>query len=231
MASTDCMFHKFGHCKFGDVCRHRHLTEICTTAGCIANLCEKRHPRNCIYHMRFDGCKFGDHCSYMHPEIEGQKSADTEIKVMESRIIHLEQLLEAKEDETKLLNEKISNLKSSFTKLEKEMAGIGIVMEKAVENAVTSLLQKININQDEKEKQREQQFVTLNAQLSILANAIDSSSFKTSPQIVQSSNSQLNKISSIDDKTTSTKCNICGKSYRNQNDLMNHERSTHRLNF
>ena len=65
----------------------------------------------------------------------------TQLKVTESRILTLEQLLEVKEDESKLLNEKMNHLETSFTKLETEMAGIGKAVEKAFENAVVSLVQ------------------------------------------------------------------------------------------
>ena len=91
-------------------------------------------------------------CSYFHPNTDDQKNRDAEVKIMESRIFELERMLEVKEDETKLMNEKINNLETSVIKLEAEVAGIGIVVEKAIENAVVSLVQKLNINQDEKAK-------------------------------------------------------------------------------
>ena len=62
-----CKFHKFGHCKFGETCRHLHIDTICTNSNCSRKLCSLRHPKHCKYFTSTGFCKFNEDCSYLHP--------------------------------------------------------------------------------------------------------------------------------------------------------------------
>ena len=63
--NTLCLHNKFGHCKFQDTCRHRHVYSLCDTDNCDISSCDKRHPRICRYYLNYGRCKF-DPCSYSH---------------------------------------------------------------------------------------------------------------------------------------------------------------------
>ena len=63
--NTLCLHNKFGHCKFRDTCRHRHVYSLCDTDNCDISSCDKRHPRICRYYLNYGRCKF-DPCSYSH---------------------------------------------------------------------------------------------------------------------------------------------------------------------
>ena len=61
-----CLFNKFGHCKYQDKCRKRHVVAICERNQCEIAKCLERHPRECNYYKEFGRCKFGDYCSFKH---------------------------------------------------------------------------------------------------------------------------------------------------------------------
>ena len=61
-----CKFHRYGHCKFGSLCRHFHTQDTCFTEDCDKLSCTSRHPRLCLYLSGFGHCKFGTACSYLH---------------------------------------------------------------------------------------------------------------------------------------------------------------------
>ena len=63
--NTLCLHNKFGHCKFQDTCRHRHVSSLCDTDNCEISSCDKRHPRICHYYLNYRRCKFFP-CSYSH---------------------------------------------------------------------------------------------------------------------------------------------------------------------
>ena len=61
---TICRHNKYGHCKYGETCRHYHVNEICERSKCKIFRCEKRHPRECKYWREYKICKFNEFCSY-----------------------------------------------------------------------------------------------------------------------------------------------------------------------
>ena len=64
-AQVSCKFHKTGHCKFGQNCRHFHSQTICSVANCDKK-CLDRHPKPCRSYARLGRCKFESTCSYLH---------------------------------------------------------------------------------------------------------------------------------------------------------------------
>ena len=103
-----CYFNKFGHCKYLDTCRNRHLNIICENADCEVQRCSKRHPRDCIFFRKFRRCKFGDYCSYKHCEI--LNSENCEITILKSKVEALEKLLEQKDRGIESILETISSM-------------------------------------------------------------------------------------------------------------------------
>ena len=68
MASNSpiCLHNKFGHCKFANACRLKHISEKCAIKDCEVTFCVQRHPKTCTYFSRYGRCKFGNYCSFSH---------------------------------------------------------------------------------------------------------------------------------------------------------------------
>ena len=128
-AQTCCKFHKTGHCKFGQNCRHFHSFTICSVANCDKK-CPNRHPKPCHNHARFGRCKFGSSCSYLHcNSAPANDSLADDVKELKEALKQVMQILKAKEDQIQMLEEKMltvianANISStsdaSFPSLEK----------------------------------------------------------------------------------------------------------------
>ena len=106
-AQVSCKFHKTGHCKFGQNCRHFHSNTICSVANCDKK-CPDRHPKPCRSYARLGKCKFGSICSYLHcdsPAVNDTLADD--VKELKEALKQVMQILKAKEDQMQLLEEKI----------------------------------------------------------------------------------------------------------------------------
>ena len=68
MAAAPCKYFQFGHCRFGEFCKHRHVKEVCNNENCEIVNCTLRHPKECRYIREYHRCKFGDFCNYSHIE-------------------------------------------------------------------------------------------------------------------------------------------------------------------
>ena len=117
-AQVSCKFHKTGHCKFGQNCRHFHSQTICSVANCDKK-CLDRHPKPCRSYARLSRCKFGSNCSYLH--CDSDPANDTlidDVKELKEALKQVMQNLKAKEDQIQMLEEKmltvIANANISF---------------------------------------------------------------------------------------------------------------------
>ena len=111
-AVEPCKFHLYGHCKFGSSCRHLHTQHTCTNTRCNKSSCTSRHPRPCIYFTRSGHCKFGTACSYLHVT----NAMDSEVEKMKKDLEQTVSLLKAKENEIKMLEERVGKLESQLNK-------------------------------------------------------------------------------------------------------------------
>ena len=68
-AEQVCNFYKYGHCKFMDLCRNKHVKELCQNEVCEVINCPLRHPKTCRFYLFYGRCKF-EPCSYLHKESE-----------------------------------------------------------------------------------------------------------------------------------------------------------------
>jgi hypothetical protein len=117
LASSVCKFHQHGHCKFGELCKHFHSQNNCFILNCDDSNCKDRHPRLCVYHMRFGHCRFGSSCSYLHTTLTPQ--TDVPENILHNEIIKLKETLESvvaalknKEIEMKVLEQRIFCIES-----------------------------------------------------------------------------------------------------------------------
>ena len=67
---TICSKNKFGFCKFGNLCRMKHLEKLCDSENCEIVNCEMRNPKDCYFYNFYGSCKFGEYCRYHHRAIE-----------------------------------------------------------------------------------------------------------------------------------------------------------------
>ena len=44
-----CRYFKFGFCRFKEMCRFMHISEVCENPSCEIKLCNLRHPRICNF--------------------------------------------------------------------------------------------------------------------------------------------------------------------------------------
>ena len=80
-----CRYNKFGFCKYGEVCRKKHVSEKCYKSSCEVGACDLRHSKICKYYREFKRCKFGQYCYFDHKETDSEvlekKVNDLTIKV------------------------------------------------------------------------------------------------------------------------------------------------------
>ena len=112
-AQLACKFHKSGHCKFGQKCRHFHSNIVCSSAICDKS-CQHRHPKACLYHLRFGQCKFGNKCSYLHPD-SNQDNSDLakDVEELKTALKQVLKVLEAKAIEIKKLEDKVNAIEAT----------------------------------------------------------------------------------------------------------------------
>ena len=98
-----CKFHKRGHCKFGHSCRRFH-----------SDTCQHRHPKACLYHLRFGRCKFGTRCSYLHPDLDQRNnSLASDVEQLKKALEEVVKSLKTKENEIRKLEAKVHTLEAA----------------------------------------------------------------------------------------------------------------------
>ena len=109
-----CQHFKFGHCKFGNFCRNRHVITICEDMNCDISLCRNRHPRPCKFYQNYGRCKFSP-CSFKHEENkweEQNRSLNNLKNEIEEKCVEMENMKTEIEKLTKLcdlLSKRIPN--------------------------------------------------------------------------------------------------------------------------
>ena len=117
---TVCKFHQYGSCKFGDTCRQFHTLHTCNNFHCDRSSCLSRHPKSCVYHQNFEYCKFESKCFFLHFESKTE-ILGREIKTLKEGFQAILESLSNKEDEIKLLSEKIKELDKFKSSLNKQL--------------------------------------------------------------------------------------------------------------
>ena len=104
-----CTYFKFGHCKFRQYCRNRHVETVCEQLNCDLDVCENRHPIRCKYYENFGRCKFSP-CSFLHVKQDHFSLYLEKINVLENSM---------KENnlEIETLKSTVKNLKESLDKV------------------------------------------------------------------------------------------------------------------
>ena len=102
-----CVYHKYGFCKFKDLCRRKHYEEKCEdSVECKgAKHCQKRHPKVCKKYNSEKGCQFGCECAYSHnisvKSKEPTNDLEKKVEILETIVIEMAKKLITLEDELK----------------------------------------------------------------------------------------------------------------------------------
>ena len=127
MAATHCKFYQFGHCRYGEHCRNRHVIELCKDENCHISICLKRHPKECRFFHVYRRCKFGDYCNYLHLEDATDSHACNDHLVKG----FIEQV-EALESENKKLIIKVDKLEAKYVERRKKIMAKRLLEVEAV---------------------------------------------------------------------------------------------------
>ena len=93
-----CLFNKFGYCRYGELCKHKHLKEVCDDLDCEQKeVCHKRHPKQCRYYRDFGRCKFSEYCFFRHEESfkQNHNQIESELEQLKHKVMMLEDKLES----------------------------------------------------------------------------------------------------------------------------------------
>ena len=100
-----CIYYKYGHCKFQNLCRNNHLQELCDIEHCDGRTCDKRHPKLCRYFQNYGKCKFSP-CSYHH----GDSLENVKIQKLENVVHDLKREMDELRQTLKLNADKIRDM-------------------------------------------------------------------------------------------------------------------------
>ena len=107
MESLICKFNQFGFCKFEKTCRKRHEDLICENKECDLTICEKRHPKPCIFFSKYKQCKFGTYCKYSHSD-----EKELRFKMLFTKIESLEESIAKRDKVIVEMRERLVALKN-----------------------------------------------------------------------------------------------------------------------
>ena len=123
-----CVYYKFGHCKYGERCRLKHVSTICEEENCQILQCEKRHQKQSRYFTQFGKCKFNSYCSYLHVtntnDAVDKSPMKYDILKLTEKVASLEVLIEEKESKLRSLETEFELFKEENEKQKLEIKSI-----------------------------------------------------------------------------------------------------------
>ena len=115
-----CQHHKYGYCKFAQLCRKFNVQEICLESNCESQNCPKRHPKLCRFFSIYQRCKFGQYCAFKHSENAQQK----EIESLKDKVNTLQIKHNEKSREIANLNDRLEMLYATVEQIVAEREDI-----------------------------------------------------------------------------------------------------------
>ena len=209
-----CRHFKFGFCRYKEHCRKRHISETCADESCEIEKCTKRHPKMCRYYETYKRCKFTEYCLYSHKSQQVKEIDDLkiELKAVHDKLTALEKnvqttnaILIEKDEAIENLKVEVSNMKKTPVPKNTELLGpILDAVNSSIQQNVVAALEPIINNQNLSESR-------VNNQLSVLETHV-------------ATLSQVLNQNRIDQEF---KCDLCGRTFKNQQSLQNHARTNH----
>ena len=119
-----CKFYQFGHCKFMDLCRKKHVAQLCENETCEVIGCSLRHPRPCRFYQLYGRCKF-EPCSYQHIESKEMnfiKQLQLKLEVTTNEVKDLYTNLEAQKETMKSVVTQVSEFRTDLVSLSNQIS-------------------------------------------------------------------------------------------------------------
>ena len=145
-----CLHFKHGYCKFKELCRKRHYTEICNEKDCEMKKCLKRHPTVCRYYQAYGRCKFAEYCQFKHIstnfESEQEVANDLKIKMTDcmEKVASLENIIKKRDCEIDLLNKNVKELEMKLISIDTAVENLTSTFNentKYIESSIDSMNQ------------------------------------------------------------------------------------------
>ena len=248
---NQCLYRKFGHCKFLETGKYRHIEKICENSACEIENCESRHPRDCRFYREFGRCKFGVYCSFKHKtstpefdddrfqnELEGVKN---ELETTKAKVATIEQLLNDKNREIQEIRDNLVEVvRKQETDTENLRKTIIEATEQVVKEATEAVVFLFDKSQENTETLQSKKFDSLETQLASLFSLLETSR-QNAPKPPQPtvnlqtnhdvSNQPLpnNSVQSSDSRNTRKPfpCKFCRQGFDLERALRNHIRTVH----
>ena len=226
-----CYFNKYGYCKYGSECRYHHINDICSNANCDVGVCSLRHPRKCRYLRNFGYCKFESCCAYSHDVCDDERAsqndlAKVKVKVEEFSIALDEQLKEALNMKTKILE-----LENENKKLREDLDNVPNTLKNVFEQAILSttnaFVEKMSSQQTAFENQTSLVFTSLQEQIAMLMKSFKSYPPSSTNKVVRiSSGTSVLASSTLQNKDDLiNNSGICDQTFNSRKAFQNHRKS------
>ena len=231
MSNTICQYFKFGHCKFGVMCRHKHVQETCQDSYCEAQQCSLRHPRKCHYFQHFNRCKFNDYCSYLHDHT-GAAQVEQVINLddIKLKVNQTYTTLNEHKNEVEVMKTRIEMLENENielkAKLESFSADVKFYIQKAVDDTANAVVEKMKTQQISLESQTNQLLNSLQRQMASLKTTITSTSSSAAAGSLDGA--LINEVALSPYYPSSNHCTLCGKTFKTKKSFETHMKSVHR---
>ena len=242
-AHSVCLFNKFGYCRYGELCKHKHLKEVCDKLDCEQKeVCQKRHPKHCRYYRDFGRCKFAEYCFFRHKESFKLKhdQIESELEQLKRKVMMLEDKLESTdvvqfkssetlrhEETVKLYQEKLDNTIENVNKSIQSQ-------NEQVEEILNRDRESINVATGALDKKLSdyiiESFVRLNGLESKLEEVIDFVNVNLTNiehNELPRKSKEGNKAANTNQKSNAIVCDICQEIFQTKRDLQRHSRCHH----
>ena len=113
-----CRYFKFGFCRFKEMCRFMHISEVCENPSCEIKLCNLRHPRICNFFRDYNRCKFSEWCAFKHVE-NNTHGSDSMKEIIEK----LDNLTKAIKEKDIIINDLVDKIYYYSHRLKKIFCG------------------------------------------------------------------------------------------------------------
>ena len=168
MTKPLCLHNKFGHCKFSDKCRKKHVTIVCDDGSCVVDSCDKRHPKLCRFQRDFGRCKFATYCSFDHRKPKDMRDMSDVIEELKKRVENLEKNPKKSDIKTvelgKSVDKKIESFENHLKTLRKTLEEKDALILDA-EKRLTDLENKSKTNIDNMENKIKSLEININTDL------------------------------------------------------------------
>ena len=135
----------------------------------------KRHPKSCVYFIRYKRCKFNDLCSYSHSLHTG-KNCDVNDCESLKRLVSLEVLVAEKDSQIEALNREINKMGTELDKMKSELDNMLNNLKTVVDEIVKVTTKKMVVHlsklQEDKEIENMKRFGTLTEHVEMLVELI-----------------------------------------------------------